>query len=117
MPQFAPDLVAFGDQAGYGLWDIGHVREHMQFTQVLAGLTPAIEIADYPLLSFMTLPEGPASQMAALHSTLHDLLRNATGVTGVDLTGFGPHNQEDFDDLLNYHRQEHAQMRSVLGLI
>lgn len=116
MPQFAPDLVAFGDIAGYGQLDVGHGREHTQFVALLAAQSPTIEIPDHEFINFFTLPAGPAQQLAEIHHSIHQLLRSATGVAGVDLTAFGPHNRQDFDQLLNYHRQEHAQIRAVLGI-
>lgn len=108
MPQFAPDLVEFGDQAGYGAWSIGHGREHIQFVQTLG-----IKMPDQPLLRFLT---EPSEDMIGLHSTVHDLLRSATGVTGIDLGQLDLRTGQGFQDWLNFHRQEHAQIRAALGL-
>lgn len=114
MPQFAPDLVEFGDQPGYGAWSIGHGREHIQFVQMLGALSTPIEIPDHPLLSFLT---EPSADMIGLHSTVHDLLRSATGVTGIDLGELDLRSGQGFQDWLNFHRQEHAQIRAVLGMV
>ena len=42
MTNFAPDIVSFGDAAGYGAWDDGHAREHLGFVQMFAQRTPAL---------------------------------------------------------------------------
>jgi hypothetical protein len=107
MAQFAPDLVEFGDFPGYGEWSIGHAREHIQFMRIIGG------IPDYPLLSFLT---EPSQDSIGQHSTAHDLLRSATGVGGIDLGGLDLKEGQGFQDWLNFHRQEHAQIRAVLGL-
>jgi hypothetical protein len=36
MTQFSPNLVAFGDQAGLGAWEVGHYRQHLAYNQFLA---------------------------------------------------------------------------------
>jgi hypothetical protein len=116
MPNFAPDQVSFDDLPGYGFWDVGHAREHMQFVAVLASLTPPIVIADYPLLPFLT---GGAARKAVLqsHMDAHKLLRQATGAAGVDYSQIDLDSQDDFYSFLQYHRDEHSQIRSALGII
>lgn len=116
MPNFEPDLVAFGDPAGYGQFDIGHYREHLQFIQVLGGLPTPIEIPDYPLFSFLGAPQQASQQLIGIHYTAHELLRAATGVQGIDLSAIDFSKNDGFEDWLNYHRQEHAQIRAALGL-
>ena len=113
MPQFLPDLVEFGDAAGMGQWEVSHYREHLQFVQILGSLSTPVEIPDYPMLSFLTQPD---QNLIGLHSTAHALLRGATGVTGVDLAELDLQEGQGFEDWLNFHRQEHAQIRAVLGL-
>ena len=115
MPQFQPDQVAFQDSPGYGGWDIGHAREHIQFVQVLAGQNPTIPINDYNMLSFLTA--GSARQsILQTHSDVHNQLRAALGITGVDLSVANFDDQGSFYDWLGYHATEHAQIRQILGL-
>lgn len=113
MPTFAPDLVAFGDQAGFGQWDVGHGREHIQFVQTLVGLSAPISIPDYSFLSFLG---NPQPELINAHYEVHEFLRSATGVTGIDLSAVDLQSGAGFDEWLNFHRQEHAQIRAVLGL-
>lgn len=115
MPQFSPDQVNFGDIPGYGAWDIGHGREHIQFVQVLAGKTPAILIPDFPMLTFL---EAGGARRAILdsHAQAHVLLRAALGITGTDLGQVDLDKQDDFYSWIGYHQQEHALMRQALGI-
>lgn len=116
MAQFSPDQCSFGDVAGYGAWDISHGREHIQFIQALAALTPPVTLPDPDLLSLLTAGSARSSQVNS-HYTQHQLLRQATGVEGVDLTQVNLDDPNDFYSWLGYHAQEHQQLRQVLGLI
>jgi len=113
---FAPDIVSFGDLPGYGAWDTGHHREHLQFIQVLAQRTPAVLHPDRDLLSFLTAGEARKSQGQA-HQAAHELLRDVTGVTGIDLGEIDFDNRDAFYSWLGYHRNEHAQIRQILGIV
>lgn len=115
MPQFQPDQCTFGDLSGYGAWDIGHGREHGQFVQALAGLTPPVLLADYDLLSLLTAGQARRS-MVQSHAQAHDLLRSALGITGIDLSQVNLDDQGDFYNWTGYHATEHAQIRQALGL-
>lgn len=115
MPQFAPDQVTFKDGPGYGAWDIGHAREHLQFTSALATKTPAVLIPDYDFLQFFTAGNAWKSVMQT-HAMAHAQLRAALGLTGVDLSAFNLDDQDDFYSWLGYHRDEHALIRQSLGI-
>lgn len=115
MPQFSPDQVAFDDAPGYGAWDIGHAREHIQFVQTLAGQSPPVLIPDQNMLSFFTAGAARGSIVQS-HSDVHNLLRAQLGITGVDLTVIDFKDESSFYDWLQYHSYEHAQIRQVLAL-
>lgn len=115
MPQFQPDQVAFHDMAGYGAWDIGHGREHLQFVQVLAQRTPAVQIPAFDMLAFLVAGNARKSILET-HAEVHDLLRGATGVQGIDLSEVDFDQQDAFYDWLGYHATEHAQIRQALGI-
>jgi hypothetical protein len=116
MPQFAPDQVTFKDIAGYGAWDIGHMREHLQFVQVLSQKTPAVLIPDFDFLSFLTAGRQRGS-IRETHAQSHQLLTQALGITGTDLSAVNLDDQGDFYSWLGYHATEHGQIRQVLGII
>lgn len=115
MPQFQPDQVEFDDVAGYGAWDVGHAREHIQFVQVLAGQATPILIPDYNMLSFLTAGAARASIVQS-HAQVHNQLRAALGITGVDLSVVNLDDQNSLYDWLGYHSQEHTQIRQILGI-
>lgn len=115
MPQFSPDQVGFKDMPGYGAWDMGHYREHLQFVQVLAQQTPPILIPDFDLMTFLT--GGPVrTSIVQSHAQAHNLLRGALGITGVDLSVVNMDDEGSFYDWLGTHATEHAQIRQNLGI-
>ena len=116
MPQFSPDLVNFGDVAGYGAFDIGHAREHLQFVQVLSQRSPAIIIPNFDFLAFLTAGQAQRS-MVDSHQNSHALLRQATGVQGIDLSQVDLTKENDFLNWLGVHQTEHAAIRQALGII
>lgn len=115
MPQFQPDQVTFGDLPGYGAWDMGHAREHMQFVQVLAQKTPSVLLPNFDFLAFLTSGQALTSQMES-HAEAHNMLRAALGFTGTDLSASNLNDQGDFYNWLGYHATEHAQIRQALGI-
>jgi hypothetical protein len=121
MPQFQPDQALFGDLPGYGAWDIGHAREHIQFVQVLAQQTPPVLIPDYNLLSFLIAPGQARRSIVESHAQVHLLLRAVLGINNADpAVVVNPVNLDEegpFYSWLGVHRDEHALIRQALGLI
>jgi hypothetical protein len=115
MPQFTPDQVTFGDVPGYGAWDIGHAREHIQFVQVLAAKVPPVLIPDFDLLNLLTAGSSRQAQMQS-HQNAHALLAQVTGATAVDFAQFNLDDQGDFYSFAGYHATTHAQIRAALGI-
>jgi hypothetical protein len=115
MPQFQPDLVNFGDMPGYGAFDVGHHREHLQFVQVLAMQATPIVLPDFDFLQFLTAGQTRQSQLVT-HYQAHLMLRQITNVQGVDLTQFNLDDADDFNNFIGYHSQDHILMRQQLGI-
>lgn len=115
MPQFSPDQVTFRDLPGYGAWDMGHMREHLQFVQTLAGLAHPVLIPDFDFLSFLTAGQARQSILQS-HAQSHVLLRAALGITGTDLSAVNLDDGDDFYSWLGYHATEHAAIRQQLGI-
>lgn len=116
--QFAPDQVLFGDVAGYGMWDIGHGREHRQFVGSLALAKPSLLIPDFPLLTLLGFAGDAKSRLAALdsHARAHLMLRGATGIAGIDLNAVDLDDQQAFYDWQQFHAAEHVRLRAALGI-
>ena len=115
MPQFQPDIATFGDIAGYGAFDIGHAREHMQFVVTLQQQTPTVLIPDFDFMQFLTAGQARKSIVQS-HVQSHQLLRAALGITGSDLSTVNLDDQGSFNDWLGYHATEHAVIRQTLGI-
>lgn len=115
MPQFSPDQVTFKDVPGYGLWDTGHFREHLQFVQVLATAVPPILLSNYDFSSMLNGADARKS-IIETHQTAHDLLGSFLGITAVDFAGFDLDKSEDFSSFLSYHSTTHSQIRQALGI-
>jgi hypothetical protein len=116
MPQFQPDQVTFDDGPGLGVWDDNHHREHQQFVEVLAGQTPAVLIPNYDFLQMLTAGAARRSIVES-HNQAHALLRQVTGVGGVDYSEFDLSKPDDFYNFTGYHATEHAAIRAVLGIV
>jgi len=115
MPQFQPDQATFGDIAGYGAFDIGHAREHIQFVTTLQQQSPAVLIPDFDFLSFLTAGNARKSIVQS-HAQAHQLLRSALGISGSDLSAVNLDDQGSFYDWLGSHATEHATIRQQLGI-
>ena len=116
MPQFQPDQVTFNDLPGYGAWDLGHGREHIQFVQVLAAQTPAVVLPDPDFLSFLGSGQSRTSIIQS-HAAQHNLIHAALGITQIDLSQVNLDDENDFYNWTGYHATAHAVIRQVLGII
>ena len=115
MPQFSPDQVTFQDNVAYGFWDDAHHREHLQFVQILAMQTPSVGIPTFDFLQMLTAGNARKSVLET-HNAVHALLRQITGVAGVDYSQFNYDDSNDFYSFTGYHADEHSQIRQVLGI-
>jgi hypothetical protein len=115
MPNFQPDICTFQDKIGYGAWDIGHDREHLQFVQVAAAMSPAIVLPAYDFLNILNSGRTQNNQLES-HQTVHDMLSQIAGITAVSFTGFDLSKQDDFYNFLGYHQTTHAQLRQFFGI-
>jgi hypothetical protein len=116
MPQFSPDQCTFKDDPGMGVWDNSHYREHLQFVQVLSMQTTPVVIPDADFLQMLTAG-NVRKQILDSHTATHNLLRQITGVPGVDYSTFDLDKETDFYNWLGVHATEHSQIRQVLGIV
>jgi hypothetical protein len=117
MPNFNPDQVTFKDVPGYGAWDTGHWREHIQFVQVLAAQTPPILLADYDFSALLGNSGGDRNAVVQSHQVVHSILSQITGITAVDFSEFNLDGGDDFYSFLGYHATTHQQLRQALGIV
>lgn len=113
--EFAFNTFQFGDQAGNGEWLIGHFRQHLRYNNALAGLSPAIIIPVFPI---MTVQAGSLGKREWLdsHEKWHEQIRPFANVTGIDLSLVDLDNSGQFYDWLNLHNLEHQTIDQVFGL-
>lgn len=115
MPNFQPDICTFRDTVGYGAFDIGHDREHLQFVQLAAAMTPSVILPMPDFLNFLTSGTTQKAQMTQ-HQIIHDLLSNLAGITAVDFSEFDLSKQDDFYNFLGFHQTTHQQLRQFFGI-
>lgn len=111
---FFPDKVLFDDTAGTGEWLMSHYREHLRFAQILAGLSTPYYVPDYNLAAWSS-DENAVTAWLEAHQQIHDSLRQATGVGGIDLSEVNLQDEAQFYVWQDDHASEHDQLRSALG--
>lgn len=111
---FAPDIVSSIWDNGFGLWLSAHYFEHQRFVNILVANNPLVKLTDYNLNVWKHDEESVKDWIEA-HAIIHEELRGLTGVGGVDLSQVDMDNNEQFMVWLDYHRQEHMQLRNALG--
>jgi hypothetical protein len=104
-----------GDRAGQGAFEMGHYRQHLRYLFNLVGRVPPIVIPDHPL---MRMGENNTQRKIWLadHSAVHNLLRQYTNVTGIDLSVVDLEDPDEFQVWLDSHATEHALIDQALGL-
>ena len=94
---------------------MGHYRQHLNYAAAFAAQTPAIYIADHPLLR---LGEGKEEQKTWLqdHYEIHQAIRGYTGISGINLAEVDMTKDEEFQSWLDDHAAEHMAIDAALGL-
>jgi hypothetical protein len=116
VPQFSPSDVTYKDEVGYGYWDDSHHRQHQQYVETLATLTPSILIPNYDFLQMLTAANARGS-IVETHMQAHAVLRQILNVQGVDLTQFNLDSEDDFNNFLSYHDADHQGFNLALGIV
>lgn len=112
---FQPDLVLPKDPAGFGRWLTGHYYEHLQMIPLCAALSTPVIVPDYDILSWSDDPQK-VQQWLVNHESIHDQIRQATNVSGIDFSLVDFSNDEEFLEWMDDHSQEHITFRSILGI-
>lgn len=104
-----------GDERGFGMWRAEHYFEHNQFNLLSRDLSTPFVIPEYDIYSWDDRSEERRLWLLG-HYDMHLALREATGITGIDL------GEVDWEDplqqaiwLLN-HASEHEVLREVFGV-
>jgi hypothetical protein len=113
--EFRPNLFEFGDVAGSGQWLVGHFRQHLNYNNVLAARTPAVVLAEFPILTMEGGHSGRRSWLNS-HENWHELVRPFANVTGIDLSTVNLDNEQQFYEWLDIHNFEHSLLDLAFGI-
>lgn len=118
MPLFTPDIALSGaqDEAGFGLWLGGHYYEHKQFITLGLQATPTKFFIEYDLYSWDNSNQDLQRVWLEQHAEMHDALRIATGVDGIDLSEVNWQDAQAVQDWMRYHAVEHGLLRTAFGV-
>jgi|SRR5215813_4489476 len=113
--QFNPNTLAFGDDAGLGIWLVGHYRQHLAYNAFLASLASPIIIPTYNILAIAGGRLGMRGWLDD-HEKWHEQIRPFANVTGVDFSAVDFNNESEFYAWIDLHNQEHAIIDTAFGL-
>lgn len=113
--EFGANIFQFGDVAGRGEWEIGHYRQHLRYQVVLAGLTPARVLPDYPIMRIGETKAEVKSWLGS-HEVLHELLRPLANITGVNLANVDMESPSAFYAWMDTHNLEHQLFDIAFGV-
>jgi hypothetical protein len=112
--EFNPNIVAFGDRAGLGQWEIGHYRQHLRYLAALAARTPSVILQDHNIIG---MGDGEKRKAWANdHQAAHAALRPLANITGTDYTGYNLDDEDDWNQFMSDHAAEHASLDMAFGV-
>jgi hypothetical protein len=114
--EFQANIVAFGDQAGLGLWSDGHYRQHLRYNSTLAARTPPVIIQTFPILYLVGLSKPEVVFWLDSHEKWHELIRPYAHVTGVNLSGFDITTPNAWYEWQDLHNAEHLLLDKAFGV-
>jgi len=112
---FQPDTVIPNDPNGWAAWLDGHYREHQTFIQKCRALSPSVNLPDYDIFAWKDDPKI-VQQWLVAHESIHAQIRQATGISGSDLSLVDFSNEDDFISWLDGHASEHSYFRRALNV-
>ncbi len=113
---FQPDVCLPKDPAGFGHWRAGHHYEHIVLAQKCFALAKPVSVPDFDIFSWRDEPEF-VQQWLVSHNAIHNQIRFATNVTGIDFSLVDFSKDEDFLAWMDDHAQEHLTFRQILGIV
>lgn len=113
---FQPDICLSKDPEGFGQWRSGHFYEHVVLRKKCAALISPVNVPDFDIYSWRDEPEF-VQQWLVNHNAIHQQIRVACNVTGIDLSLVNLSKDEQFYSWMDDHAQEHRVFRQILGII
>ena len=112
---FQPDEVLPHDPAGWGRWLQGHSLEHAQFVSLAQTTSPPFAIPQYDIFAWSDEPFRVVFWKNS-HQQIHQALRNATGLSGIDYSLIDFNDDDAFLLWQGDHAQEHSDLRAYYGI-
>ena len=113
--EFFPDTVPPGDPAGFGLWLMGHGRQHLRYVDRLAANMPfPIVIPTFPLFDIGET-EFQRRTWLDIHQQTHATLRPYANITGVDLSLVDFEDETAWFQWMDVHAAEHRLIDQAFG--
>lgn len=113
--RFFHTFCAFGDDTGWSILLQEHAYEHVQFVQLGQAASPERLIPDYDLYSWRN-EQSFAKNWLTTHESVHEQLRQWTGISGINLADVDLSQESEFYEWLDAHQAEHIALRNVLGI-
>lgn len=114
--EFQADLVAFGDPAGLGEWEIGHYRQHLDYNTFLASQSPPVILPTFPIMRLSGADPDEILFWLNFHEKWHELVRPYANVTDIDLSEFDITQPDVWYDWQDLHNSEHQLFDQAFGL-
>lgn len=112
---FNPNICAPHDPAGWGRWRSGHYGDHRQYITMGATATPRIVIPDYDLHAWSD-DTGAVTAWLNAHYQVHQAIRSASGITGIDLSQVDLSDDQSFIEWQDDHNLEHQAINQFFGI-
>lgn len=112
---FQPDICVPGDRAGWGMWLTGHFREHEEMATKAFALSTPFVVPRYDIISWQ-YEEKFVEEWLVAHEQIHDALRKACNVTGINLADVDFSSNEEFLIWQQNNAIEHNSFRQFLGI-
>jgi hypothetical protein len=112
---FQPDVCLPKDPTGFGFWRSGHYYEHVVLAQKCLSLAKPAIVPNYDIYSWRDEPEL-VQQWLVNHNSMHQAIRQATNVTGIDFSLVDFSKDDEFLSWMDDHASEHAAFRQILGI-
>ena len=115
MSLFFHDQLLFGDETAWAQYLQEHWYEHSEFVNIAAAQMPPILLPAYDLTSWRNTTDF-ARNWLITHESVHEQLRQVSGVAGVNLADVDLGKESEFYIWIDAHREEHARLRAAFGI-
>lgn len=113
--EFPGVVVAFGDPAGLGEWEVSHFRQHLNWNNFFATQATPIIFPTYPIMRLVGADPDEILFWLKFHEQWHEDIRKQTNVSDIDLSEFDITKPDVWYDWQDLHNSEHQLIDQALG--